>query len=716
MAVITINGTNLTTLGGRLLRPTMEVIKARTEPDSARFSLTGFRPAELSEVRIYQDDATTLVFGGVVLAVNSVRIGRGLDFEADWDVDCVSFSHQLQRHRLTRRFPAQSAGATVREAVAIFDSDIDTTNVQDGPILPVIAWSDYPLTLIRKLADLIGWYWRVDAQKRLFFAPRGSAFAPQALTNSSRNFADLKISWDAKTIRNAVTIRGGVVPSSTAFTDTFTGATGVGNFKLSYQAYANAKNPLQRDRFSPQSDYKPDQNAWLEFDVTNPSPPNQSDTGKAPITGTDGYCLVDNFGFSEGACQFVGTGPGAWTVGIVSKQGWPRQEDRYLYASFIVNATGDALIGWHDGLGIADTDFRQALLIESTGQLHAWVNGAKVTISGPTRTYATGTNYSALLTLKAGGGFKIEVIGGAYGTWSGTTWTTIYDGATGTDAILYAAVGKKSADLSVYELRVADPILGLTVTVAGVKQKVGLDNVDTTQVDCLINADSQLLRFFTATTPTAGAAIVATYKRPIPILIEAADGPAIAALAALTGETGDKAGRREYLIKDESIDTLEQARTRGAAEIREYANPVVTADWETMAAGFEPDQVVGIAVGAHEVSQDFLVDRVEWRHFSGNDYDYRITAGSRLKGLDDLVADLIAAGRQLVLDPNTPLEFLTTGDDPVTISETIDKLTIIPDVSGNETVAITEIVDELGFGPTPPYLYGSAIYGRATYA
>jgi hypothetical protein len=395
--------------------------------------------------------------------------------------------------------------------------------------------------------------------------------------------------------------------------------------------------------------------------------------------------------------------------------GWSRQDDRYLYASFIVNTAGDALIGWHDGNGIAETDFKQALLIESTGQLHAWVNGAKVAIAGP-QAYATATEYSALLTLKAAGGFKIEIIGGAYGTWSGTSWTTIYDGSTGADAILYAAVAQKSADLSVYEVRVDDPLLGMTVTVAGVKQKIGLDNVDTTQVQCLVNPEAQLLRFFTATVPAAGAAIVATYKRPVPIYIEAQDGAAIAALAALTGETGPKAGRREYLIKDEAIDSLEQARTRAEAEIREYGNPVITADWGTDDDGYEPDQAITIDVAAHNVAQVFLIDRVDWNQHNGDDFTYQVSAGSRLKGPDDLVADLIAAGRQIALDPNTPLEFLNTGDERISVTETVDKLTTVPDVNGADTVSVAEVVDELGPGPTPPYLYGSAIYGRATYA
>lgn len=729
MARITFNGQDLVDdLGGVLLRPSLRVTQTRRAPDSCTFDVGGYKPSQWSEVAVYKDDGITKVFGGVVLSAESARFGRGHDREADWAVTCGSFSHLLQRRRIVRRFPVQSAGATVREAVAMVCPEIDTTGVQDGPTMGVIAFSGYPLELIDRLAKALGWQWRVNANKELIFRPRGETAAPEQITDTSNNFADLKVSIDAKTVRNAVTFRGGNIPSANTVTDTWRGDGITGNFKMAYEPYTLSQNPLLQDRFNPTSDYRPDVRLWQKTDATNPSPPNQPDSGKPPIVGTDGFILVDNFGAQQGAACFVG-GTGTWgNVGILSRQSFNRQDDRYLLATFVPNAASDFLVGWFDGIGVADTDCKYGLLLEAGGQVHTYLNGAKEAVAGPL-TYSTATTYSVRLTLKAAGGCKIEIQGGTFGTWGETAWTTLLDTSTGTDPILYAGATIKGGDVNLYEMRAADPVFGVVVELQlteGVWTKIvaGLDGVDTAQVDCLINVKSQLLRFFAGSVPLAppGAAVVnirAAYRRPVPLRVIGTDDAAIAAMAIAAGETGDGAGVREYEVVDRKVTDRREAASRVESELQQYANPVQRAEWSTWVDGYEPDQVITITSTPEGVSgQRFLIDTVEWALWAGDDYDYQITAGTTLKGVDDYLADLIAAGKRAELDQNEPLEFVVVGTDTLRITESIDRISTTPDVAGTDTLIISEVVDELVTDEYVEARYGqnATEWGRCIYA
>lgn len=716
MALIKINGTPLAELGGTLNRPTLEVNRSLSEIDTATFTISGHKPAPLSEVEVWNSAGTVKRFGGVLMAPQGDRVGRGRDFEVDYACEAVGFAHLLERHLLTYRFAAQKAGSAVREALAQYDADIDTSNVQDGPDLPAFAWTDYPKTLLEKLADLTGYQWRVDGDKRLYFEPRGYRRAPADLTDTSCNFADLSITYDAKTIRNAVEVRGGMVPSPQTVTDTFTGDGMTANFKLSFDPYSTDKNPLLQDRFSPTRDYHPAPHMWHEYDTFNPNPPNQPDPGKPPITGTDGYLIVDNANFELSACQIVG-GPGAWgQVGLLSKAGYHRQEDRYLYATFLVHAAGDGIIGWFDGLGVEPSDCLYGLRLEADGSLHAQVGGERVALTG--KAYATATSYSVRLTLKVAGGVRMEIIGGDYGLWSGRAWTTLLDTDAGTAPTLYAGAAGCSLNVSIFEMRVADPVLGIVVTVNGSRLVLGLDGVDTSQVDAVVDPTGQLLRIESSIAPPERAAIEVTYRRPVPIRVYATDGDAIRALASLTGETGPKAGRREFRIVDDTITSFDEARARAAQELREYANPIVTATWSTEDEGYDAGQTIRIAVSNHGEDREFLIQEVHGGHFNGDWWEYQITAGSTLKGINDYLAKLVQDGRRVLWSENEPLEFMVAGEDRVAVAEQLIKLTTVPDVSGADSITITESLDELGYGPLPPYRYDdpNTKWGRCTYA
>lgn len=693
MAVIKLNGAYLTDLGGTLERGSLEFVKTRKEPDTASFNCFGYKPVEESVCEVWNDSETSLMFAGVIKQSKRTRVGSGPSRGTRYAVTVGGMSHLLQRHLIMYRFAAQTAGACIREAVALYDADVDTSGVEDGPELPAFSFVGYPLELVEKLAALTGYGWRVNANKELIFAPRGTTRAPEDLSDEngadSLNFEDLEINVESSQIRNVVEVIGGTDMYPTPVTELFNGTGTEANFRLSYKPFSNKKNPLLKDTFTPAADYEPNSQYWSEHDVTNPSPPNQSDPGKAPIVGTDGYIIVDNFRLSIPACQFVG-GPGSYgTVGLLSKQAFERTEDRYYYAWFYFHSTtGEAVLGWFDGIGVSNTDCLYGVEF-TNGTIHAYVNGARSALMG--RSYTTATDYAIRLTVKAAGGCKIDIIGGSYGTWAGRNWTTLLDTATGNSAFLYAGVANKSANFSLHEIRVSDPVLSMTVKVGGVKQVVEVDNVSTAQCDCLVNVDNRLVKFFTDNKPAAGTENVEiTYYPPLPIHVSASDPNSIDLIKALTGETGTRAGWRHFLIEDETLETREAAENRAEQEVEQFGQPLVSANWKTWTDGYEPDQIITIYVPKLGVTQDFLIEEVHFYHLGEDDWRYEISAGSSLKGPDDYLVALIQRTRRVLLDENASLSYLITGDEKALITESKNKLTMTPDIEGNENASFTE--------------------------
>jgi hypothetical protein len=735
MAFILINDTDLNDLGGALERPSLHVTKNDREPNTAEFVSFDYRPRGHSEVVIERASGAR-VFGGVVQSAVKRRDGRGA-YKVAYTVSVGGFSHLLQRHPIAMRFPVQSAGASIRQAVARYNPDIDTSLVQDGPELPVFAFKGYPLELIQGLAGKLGWHWEVDAYKRLVFQPKGETPAPEDLTDTSCNFEDLEVTWDDTAIRNVVMVRGKDAMSDDTTTDTFTGDGITAKRRLSRRPYSTDSNPIVFDRFAPATDYKPQSAVWTEHDVPNPSPPAQSDAGKLPFNSADGYLVVDNFGYKLGACQLVGTGPGAWgQVGLVSKKSGIRQDGLYVLADLLIHANGSMIAGFFDGLGVDITDCLHGVLFEA-GAVHIVENGVKVALVGFTT--ALETSYAVRVVLKAGGGARYEIKGGTFGAYSGRTWTLLANTSTGTATTLYAGLADKSINASIYELSMKLPVAGCLVKVAGVTQIVGYKGTDNAHVDCVLSPEYWLLEWFTTNVPGSGAAIEATYHEPVPVWGLATDGASIEAIKALTGETGERAGWRYWEEKDEDITSMDQAADKAEAICREFGNTKLQARWKTGVDGYAPGQVVGIHVTRDAVDQDFYITDVDFQHFNGDIYDYTITAGSTIHGVADFIARLIAESKRLDWGEDQPLELIQAGEDRAHVVETPEKLTTIPDMDGGEVLTFVELLDRLTtaadidgedpihvitsldastLGPDflPPWLYGSAAYGRALYA
>lgn len=93
-------------------------------------------------------------------------------------------------------------------------------NVEVGNVIFADVRSQYkkPTILIEELAKQNGYFWHVDSDKDVHFFSAEGNLAPEILSDASQNFQKLKITADITNLRNRQTIRGGMAPEDTLYT------------------------------------------------------------------------------------------------------------------------------------------------------------------------------------------------------------------------------------------------------------------------------------------------------------------------------------------------------------------------------------------------------------------------------------------------------------------------------------------------------------------
>jgi hypothetical protein len=210
----------------------------------------------------------------------------------------------------------------------------------------------------------------------------------------------------------------------------------------------------------------------------------------------------------------------------------------------------------------------------------------------------------------------------------------------------------------------------------GASKTVGWDGVDNPDdYDFMLNASTKVLFLGTyQPTPANGDEIVITYGADVPIIIRWDDQDSIDAVKAIEG--GD--GIFEHCITDNNIDTKEWAIDRAKADLLQNANPVIEGNFITNRSDIKSGQIITLNSTKRNINQNFLVQRVElirvdvnieyakvpykpaatatigykpaadaeipYRAVEGREviyYVYQVTIATKLKGLEDLLLQLL---------------------------------------------------------------------------
>lgn len=206
----------------------------------------------------------------------------------------------------------------------------------------------------------------------------------------------------------------------------------------------------------------------------------------------------------------------------------------------------------------------------------------------------------------------------------------------------------------------------ITMTVAGASQTLGVEGfVDESTVQWLYNFNEKVVRKSTASTPTAGQAIVFTYYPYEPIRVSVTSPTSILAMQALTGGDGIYDGAP---IKDADLSSFEDARIRGRAELTQWANAIVSAKFTTLFDGLRTGQAIPIEDTSRGIDDDYLIQTVQWRQIYGSRFEYTVSASSTLFGFIEFVQMLLRRSDKLSINPSELVDSILNQDEIITLT------------------------------------------------
>lgn len=151
------------------------------------------------------------------------------------------------------------------------------------------------------------------------------------------------------------------------------------------------------------------------------------------------------------------------------------------------------------------------------------------------------------------------------------------------------------------------------------------------------------------TTLTASDSVEIVYYPRIPIISQEIDPASIAFFANLDG--GD--GTWEYTIKEDSINSKEEATLRALQELEEFADPLVTAEFRTRTSLLDPatifsaGQSLTVNLPSYAIDTDtvFLIQEVnismiEDEPSGATEYHYVVRFGGKLAGVQEFLESL----------------------------------------------------------------------------
>jgi len=192
-------------------------------PDGAADALAQIRRGQPIEIYSGTLSADARLFAGEIVVVDQLY---DLDRPAlvAYHLSCIDYTRALNRRKVTKSYPTQSATAIVLDLMASRAADGFTTTYVAAN-LPAIAidftFEDMNRALTR-LANRIGGYWYVDYTKALHFFLEEPDDAPAPLEPGGACFEDLRFETDLTQVRTRVLVEGA---GTTVLTQINTGET-----------------------------------------------------------------------------------------------------------------------------------------------------------------------------------------------------------------------------------------------------------------------------------------------------------------------------------------------------------------------------------------------------------------------------------------------------------------------------------------------------------
>ena len=201
----------------------------------------------------------------------------------------------------------------------------------------------------------------------------------------------------------------------------------------------------------------------------------------------------------------------------------------------------------------------------------------------------------------------------------------------------------------------------VTVTVNGVSQTVGIDNVDDPAgYDCLYNFTEKFIRFKTATKPAAGHLVVVGGNPHIPVIVKVRGQDSV-----------EVYGEREYKIIDTSIASKQGARDRAKAEIDAWAAEISEASFDTYESGLDVGQQINVQSTIRGIDQDYIISKISTKLINGEEFLHSVTLiTTRTFGIIEFLQKLLMSkDKEIKIAQDEALDEIFSYNEDVFVSD-----------------------------------------------
>lgn len=212
-----------------------------------------------------------------------------------------------------------------------------------------------------------------------------------------------------------------------------------------------------------------------------------------------------------------------------------------------------------------------------------------------------------------------------------------------------------------------------TVTVDGVPQTVGVQNLDEAQFYWSYGRDV-LTQDRDETPVGAGQNLIVTYRGLIPLVAIQDDFDAQDDRIAVEGGSGIY----EHVTQDRRINSADLARQRADGLLRQYGMPPRTIEYSTDRAGITVGSEQRVTLSEHGIDASYLVESVELidlGHRNGFRYRVRAVAGNQASAMADFFRRLLDGGRDFAIRENEVLLKVVKKRDEIVFEDTVDAQT-----------------------------------------
>lgn len=201
-----------------------------------------------------------------------------------------------------------------------------------------------------------------------------------------------------------------------------------------------------------------------------------------------------------------------------------------------------------------------------------------------------------------------------------------------------------------------------------VVQSVGVDQItDPLTVDVLYNFQEKFIKFPAAV--TNGHVVKVYGDALIPIIAQVRDQDSIAAY-----------GQFQALVVDKSIGSIDEAQTRGKAELEKYAAGVFDATFKTVTPGLRVGQTITITSVIRDIAKTFRINRINARADRSDrlKYDIQLLDAGETTFIDIMIELLGKDAKNIVIATNEVIQRLENFTESIVFGEDVTATTTSP--------------------------------------